>query len=384
MKILFLNYEYPPLGGGAANATAYLLDEFSLMYDVEVDLITSSIDDQYYRECLSDRIVIHRLPIGKNEKNLHFQSMKDLLVYTYKSYFFARKLLKEKKYDVVQAFFTVPCGLVAWKLHREFSVPYVVSLRGSDVPGYSDRFSFLYSFIRPIVRAIWRRASAVISNSQGLKDLALRTNSHQAIEIIQNGVDIEHFIPRAKEFSKNANTIHLTLGASRVTDRKGINYLIEAIHLLKNEYDFSLKVIGDGNAKTQLEQMVSEYGLKKQITFSGRIPREETLGYYQEADIFVLPSLNEGMSNAMLEALACGLPIITTKTGGAEELMQEGVNGLLVKQRDAKDLARALRVLAQDEPLRLRMGSASRALAESMSWQNIAKQYVEMYKKIVK
>lgn len=386
MKILFLNYEYPPLGGGAANATAYLLDEFSRMPDIEVDLVTSSVDEAYHRETIGDRIVIHRLPIGKNAKNLHFQSVKDLLTYGWKSYGFARGLLREGKYDLIQAFFTVPCGAVAKKLHRESGVPYVVSLRGSDVPGYSDRFGFLYPFLRPIVRRIWRDAAAVVSNSQGLKELALRTDPQRAIDVIPNGVDVRHFVPVFGNDEKHSRltkgalpTVHLTLGASRVTDRKGIHYLIEAIDLLKSEFVFSLKVIGEGNAKERLEKMVRERGLESQVSFVGRIPREDTLPYYQEADVFVLPSLNEGMSNAMLEALACGLPIVTTRTGGAEELVCEGVNGLLVKHADAQDLARALRTLAQDAELRERMGRESRALAETMSWEGVARQYVEMY-----
>ncbi len=384
MKILFLNYEYPPLGGGAANATAYLLEEFSRMPGVSVDLVTSSVDDQYHRESLGESVVIHRVPIGKNKSNLHFQSVKDLLMYTWKSYRFAKKLLRAEKYDVIQAFFTVPCGLVAWKLHRECTVPYIVSLRGSDVPGYSDRFSFLYPIVRVFARAIWRNAKAVISNSQGLKDLALESSSQQAISIIPNGVDTKHFSPREEKKSQEGKGLRLTLGASRVTDRKGINYLIEALYLLRDECAFSLTIIGEGNAKERLEQLVRERELQSHIDFVGRIPREETLRYYREADIFVLPSLNEGMSNAMLEALACGLPIVTTQTGGAQELVYEGVNGLLVKQRDAEDVARALRILANDADLRLRMGAASRALAESMSWERVASQYMETYTHVVK
>lgn len=383
MKVLFLNYEYPPLGGGAANATAYLLDAFSRMPDVEVDLITSSIDSEYHCDVIVDTIRIHRLPIGKHARNLHFQSVKDLLIYSVKAYFFSRKLMKATKYDIIHAFFTVPCGAIAWKLHRESGVPYIVSLRGSDVPGYSDRFSFLYSFLRPITRLIWRQASAVISNSQGLKELALQTDSHQEIAIIPNGVDTTHFLPNPKKVVQEPYILHLTLGASRVTDRKGIKYLIEAIQLLKDECPLELTVIGDGNAKARLEQLVIEYSLTSQITFVGRIPREETLRYYQAADIFVLPSLNEGMSNAMLEALSCGLPLVTTRTGGAMELVKDGENGLLVEYRDARDLARALRKVAQDADLRVRMGEKSRALVETMSWQNVATKYVEAYRKTI-
>lgn len=380
MKILFLNYEYPPLGGGAANATAYLLDEFSRMPDVSVELVTSSIDAEYRRESIGENIVIHRLPIGKNAKNLHFQSLKDLIIYSFKAYFFARKLMKREKYDMAQAFFTVPSGAVAWKLRREFGIPYIVSLRGSDVPGYSDRFGFLYPFLRPVARAIWRHATAVVSSSQGLKELALRTSPRQGIGIVPNGVDVKHFVPASEKRVQSARTLRLTLGASRVTDRKGIQYLIEAIDSLKSEYVFLLTVIGEGNAKAHLERMVRDLGLESRINFVGRIPREETLPYYQEADVFVLPSLNEGMSNAMLEALACGLPIITTRTGGAEELVREGENGFIVKHGDAQDLARALRIVAKDAILRESMGNASRSMAESMSWESVAKQYIELYK----
>ena len=84
MRILFLNYEYPPLGGGAGNATAYLLKEFAKIPGLEVDLVTSAIDKKYQLEKIGENIRIHRLPIGKNPKNLHFQSQKDLLIYAWK------------------------------------------------------------------------------------------------------------------------------------------------------------------------------------------------------------------------------------------------------------------------------------------------------------
>jgi glycosyltransferase involved in cell wall biosynthesis len=392
MRLLFLNYEYPPLGGGAANATAYLAEEFSRYDDVCVDIVTASIDGRYHTESIGDRVTVHRLPIGKNAKNLHFQSMRDLLVYAWKSYMFARKRMRTTRYDVMQAFFTVPCGVVAQALSHEFDVPYIVSLRGSDVPGYSDRFRWLYPFLRPIVRCVWRQASRVVSNSRGLRELALQTSPKQKIDIIPNGVDTQRFVPASAKSesasvpskTRDAGMLRLTLGASRITDRKGIKYLIEAMDALKTDIPFVLTVIGEGNAKARLERMVKDRGLTSRIDFAGRVPREETLAYYREADIFVLPSLNEGMSNAMLEALACGLPVITTRTGGAAELVREGVNGFLVKQGDADDLARALRTLAQDAALRKRMGAKSRLVAESMSWASVATRSVRMYRETLK
>jgi UDP-N-acetylglucosamine:LPS N-acetylglucosamine transferase len=95
MKILFFNYEYPPLGGGAANATFHILRELSKIENLEIDLVTSSHDDKYYLEKIAKNIYIHKLAIGKKDKNLHFQSVKDLFLYTWKAYFYSKKLIKK-------------------------------------------------------------------------------------------------------------------------------------------------------------------------------------------------------------------------------------------------------------------------------------------------
>ncbi|HAI74488.1 MAG TPA: hypothetical protein DCS28_00420 [Candidatus Moranbacteria bacterium] len=388
MKVLFFNYEYPPLGGGAANATAYILREFSKLADSEVDLITSSADDKYHLEPIGGNIKIHKLPIGKNEKNLHFQSQKDLLVYSWRAYFFARKMIKSARkenrpYNLTHSFFTVPCGFLSMLCKFQFNLPYIVSLRGSDVPGYSDRFVFLYKLIMPLIKFIWYNADQVISNSEGLKELAEKTKTKKKIGVIYNGIDIDHFRPEAKNISRDKFII--TPGASRVTDRKGLNYLIEAVAVLSEKYpQVYLKIMGDGNAREKLEQFVKSLDLNERIEFIGRVPREKTLNFYQEASVFVLPSLNEGMSNAMLEALAVGLPIISTNTGGASELVSDGQNGFIIKFKDSQDIAEKIEKLILDEDLRKKMSVASRELAEKMSWKTVAEKYFEEYEKIAK
>jgi glycosyltransferase involved in cell wall biosynthesis len=383
MRVLFLNYEYPPLGGGAANANAYLLDEYKNVPDLYVDLVTSSVDNQYHMEKIGERISIHRLPIGKNKNNLHFQSQKDLLVYAWKAYFFSRRLIKKNKYDLSHSFFTVPCGFLSLLFKWKSKIPYVVSLRGSDVPGYSERFKLLYMFIRPLARLIWKNAAQVIANSQGLKELALKTNPAQDIGVIFNGVDINNFFPDEKR--RDPSRFLITVGASRVTARKGINYLIEAIKILSAEYpNIYFKVLGEGNDRIRLEKLSQELKLESRVDFIGRIPREETAKYYQEADVFVLPSTNEGMSNALLEALASGLPVIVTEVGGTLELVQNGINGYVVPLRDADSIAKALKKMIDDKNSRMRMGNENRKKAESMSWNNVANKYVSIYKSIAK
>ncbi|MFA6383027.1 MAG: glycosyltransferase family 4 protein [Parcubacteria group bacterium] len=387
MKVLFLNYEYPPIGSGAANATFCILHEYAQIPELEVDLITSSASGEYVQEELGKNIKIHRLPVGKNADNLHLQTRKNLILYSIKSYFFARKLIKKAKqsgqaYELTHSFFTVPCGFVSMLLKFEFGLPYIVSLRGSDVPGYSDRFVFIYKFITPIIKLVWKKSSFVIANSQGLKDLALESRTKKEIGIIFNGVEIDRFKP--DENLRNKEKFIITVGASRITHRKGFNYLIEAIAMLSPKYpNIYAKIMGEGNAKEELEQLVKKLKLDEKIEFLGRIPRENLAPFYQEADLFVLPSLNEGMSNAMLEALSSGLPLLSTNTGGADELLKDGSNGFIIKMKDASDIAEKIEKIIANKNLQDSMGKASRELAETMSWQKVAQQYFDLYKQTI-
>lgn len=388
MKVLFFNYEYPPLGGGAANATKCILQEFAKIPDLELDLVTSSIDGECHLEKNGEKIRVHRLPIGKNETNLHFQSQKDLLVYSWRAYIFSRKLIKNAKkanqpYNLTHSFFTVPCGFLSMLLKFEFKLPYIVSLRGSDVPYYSDRFTFIYKLITPLIKFIWKRAGQVISNSEGLRELAFRSVPRQEIGIIYNGINTDQFRPSVE--NKTQEKFFITPGATRTTDRKGLNYLIEAIAKLAPKYpQVYLKIVGDGNARGKLEQMVRDLKLEKNVEFMGIVPHDKILPYYQEAKLFVFPSLNEGMSNGMLEALASGLPLISTNTGGASELVKEGENGFIIKFKDAQDIADKVEKLILDEDLLKKMALASRALAEKMSWESVAQKYFEVYKQVTK
>ncbi|MEK7598439.1 MAG: glycosyltransferase, partial [Patescibacteria group bacterium] len=394
-----------------ANATAYILREFSRIPDLEVDLVTSATGEKYELEKIGENIKIHKLPIGKNEKNLHFQSQKDLLVYAWKAYFYSKKLIKENssshqckrnngsgeftqehfgnsrhwcggKYDLTHSFFTVPCGFVSLLLKRKYKLPYIVSLRGSDVPGYSERFSFLYNLLTPLIRHIWKKSVAVVSNSKGLKELALKTNAEQPMDIIYNGIDVEHFSPKTE--ARPEGKFIITSGASRVTGRKGLRYLIEAVSSLAKRYpQIYLKIMGDGDDKKNLEILAEELKIEKRVEFLGRIPRENTAPYYQEANVFVLSSLNEGMSNAMLEALASGLPLIATDTGGSQELIKDGENGFIVKMKDSTDIAEKLEKLIVNPELVRSMGEKSRERALEMSWSSVAKSYYELYESTV-
>ncbi len=380
-RILFFNYEYPPLGGGAANATKYILNEYSYRKDIVVDLVTSSIINEYVQERIGENIIIHRLPIGKSTDSLNYQTRGELIKYTYKAYNFAKKMIKQNDYDLTHSFFAVPCGEISRKLKKKYGIPYIVSLRGADVPGYSERFDKLYKVIIPIIHRVWHDAKFVVTNSKGLTELAQKSDRNQNFLQIFNGVDTEFYKPGKRTLEDRKKEFRILL-ASRLSRRKGFNYAIEAFVELFDMYPHIRMQIagGEGNAMEELKEQVKNYRLDGRVTFSGLYTKEESPKIYNSADVFVMPSLNEGMSNNLLEALASGLPVLMTPTGGAEELVRDGENGYLIKMKDKNSIVERLKILIENPELCDGFGHASRLIAETMSWENVASEYVKLYK----
>jgi L-malate glycosyltransferase len=363
-----LNYEYPPLGGGAANATAHILQQFAGRDDLHVDLVTSSVGAAR-TERPHENITIHFVAIGKRG-SLHHQSLRELLAYTHRGGRLARRLARERDYDVCHAFFGVPCGWMA----RKLPMPYIVSLRGSDVPYYSARFRWADRLLlRRLSPRIWRRAAAVVANSQGLRRLARQCAPGQLIEVIPNGVDTEMFRPGPR-----GDGALRVVCAARLIRRKGIGYLIDAVARL-SDVDVRLTLVGEGAHEPELRRQVDRLGLVGRVEFAGLVMHERMQEIYSQADVFALPSLNEGMSNTALEALAAGLPLILTDTGGTEELLRNGCNGVLVPMRSSAAICEVLHHYAADADLTARHGAESRHIAESMSWQAVADAYADLY-----
>ncbi|MBU0707877.1 glycosyltransferase family 4 protein [Patescibacteria group bacterium] len=368
-----LNYEFPPLGGGAGNATYYLLKEFSNHRDLKIDLITSSVDT-YKHHVFAPNINIHFLDIGK-KGNLHYQSEANLIKYSWGAYRFAKKLKQKNDYGLIHAFFGIPCGYVA----KLLKLPYLVSLRGSDVPYYNPRFKFLDKVIfQRLSRSIWEKAAQVTTNSEGLKKLALQTYPEKNIQVIYNGVDV-------KEFQSNSATKSFNIiSTSRFIRRKGIEYLIKGFADFYKKYQTGILIlVGSGNLEQELKDLVKKFDLDTVVDFRGTASHEQISHIYREADIYVLPSLNEGMSNSVLEAMASSQPIIATDTGGTKELI-DSTNGFIIQKQNSHDIFQALEKLYLDKNLRTQMGQASRKKAEQLSWNKMADQYLSLYTKHAK
>jgi glycosyltransferase involved in cell wall biosynthesis len=285
--------------------------------------------------------------------------------------------LRENNYDLVHAFFGFPTGWLCYRSTKK--LPYIISLRGSDVPGKHARLKLDYKILGPVFGAIWTKATALVAPSQGLKDRALRFLPSVMIDIISNGVDLDRFYP---DQNKERPDILKLLTVGRLSVTKRIPMLIDAIEILhKDDLKVRFIIAGGGQVQQQLREIILQRGLSDVIELAGRISPENMPRVYRQNDILISASMQEGMSNAMLEAMASGLPIITTRCEGVEELIDD--NGLVVEPANAEEIAKAVRKLADNQQFCKQMSIAARKQAEKFSWNKVALSYVEQYHKIL-
>jgi glycosyltransferase involved in cell wall biosynthesis len=377
MNILMLNYEFPPIGGGAGKVHLNMLREYSNRNDLNIDVLTSAPQPGNQIIRLFDNINIHK--VGVHKKNLHFWRRIEIFEWIIKAGLYYRKMIKQKKYDFVHSFFGFPTG---WFCYRSRSkLPYIISLRGSDVPGKNLRFAFEYKLLGLIFTAIWKNASALIACSEGLKQRALRFYPEVKIDVIPNGVDIEKFRPVSENRIKKSDIIRLiTVGRLSITKR--VDILIDAVKILVEQgKNVKLLIVGGGPLKDSLEKLTTQKNLTNFIEFKGIVDSEQMPQFYQNSDLYISATMQEGMSNAMLEAMASGLPIITTQCEGIDELIKE--NGIIVKDETADEIAKTISELVMNTGKLESMSRAARKLSENFTWKSISEEYLKFYQKIL-
>ena len=375
MKILMLNYEFPPIGGGAGRAHLCMLKEFAGNNNLVIDVLTSAPRPGFTVENFSENITIYK--VGVHKKNLHYWRKIEVIEWLLKAQRHYRKLLRENNYDLAHAFFGFPTGWLSYRTANK--LPYIISLRGSDVPGKHARLKLDYKVFGPLFKVIWKKAAALVANSEGLKNRALRFLPSVAIDVIPNGVELDRFLP--SQTNKTTDTLQLlTVGRLSVTKR--VELLIDAVEMLhKDGHKVRFTIVGGGQMERKIRQMVSERSLGDIIEITGRIGPEEMPQVYTQNDIFISATMQEGMSNAMLEAMASGLPIITTRCEGVEELIAG--NGIIIEQANAEEIAEAIKKLADNRQTCMKMSVAARERAEKFSWENASEQFFDYYNKVL-
>jgi glycosyltransferase involved in cell wall biosynthesis len=384
LRVLLLNYEYPPNGGGAGVATEMLARSLAAR-GARVDVVTAGAADLADATLLWDGVAdeegvltVHRVKCRRT--SVHKAGMLDAASYLMAARPTIRRLLSLHEYDVAHFFFSLPTGALLPFLDLR-DVPVVVSLRGSDVPGYDPHDRALvraHALLRPLTRWIWRRADRVVAVCDSLGSLGRRTLPELRYSVVPNGVDLDRFRPAGRRAFR-ADRLRC-LAVARLVERKGLRDLIRALALLERGR-FELDIVGAGPDERTLRQLASELGVAAEVRFSGALGRSAVAARYRAADLFTLPSDAEAFGNVFAEALASGLPIVGTNVGGIPDLVQHGLNGLLVPPGDPAAIAGAIRTLADDPARRREIARRNRRRAEAtLDWDQITTRYISVYR----
>ncbi len=379
MNVLIINYEFPPVGGGGGIATYYIARELGRK-GYSVSVLTSHFRELRWYEELED-IQIYRVPVLRKRRD--YCSVFEMASFILTSLPMLLYMLIKHRYDLIHIFFGVPSGPLGYVAKKLFGIPYLIRMGGGDVPGFRPfQYKRLYTLLTPFLNVLWRNAEFLVANSEGLRKMAKRVFPDLPIHVIPNGVDMHRFTNGHARVPANEVRI---LFVSRLIMRKGLQFLIKAIPMVceQTNVPFLIKVVGDGPDKDKLITQIDDLGVNKSFRFYGYVDHEKLPEYYLDADIFVLPSLAEGMPNVVLEAMGSGLPVVATKVPGSEELVHHGENGFLVDSGDSQALARALTKLINDRALREKMGRAAKDIVKNYTWETIAEQYIALYKQAI-
>jgi glycosyltransferase involved in cell wall biosynthesis len=364
---MMLNYEYPPIGGGASPITRALSEELAGAGHA-VDVVTMGYGDLPFREELLDgRLRVFRVPA------LRASPVRAITVemasYVLSALPVALGLAARHRYDLIHAHFLMPTGVLAAALKRLTGLPLVVTIHGSDVPGYNpDRFKRGHRLLAPLWRQIVQQADAIISPSQYLRGL-LQRGADAPVDVIPYGFEL----PTAGGAPRRRRILF----ASRLFPRKGAQHMLQALEGV-DLAGWEVVIAGDGPMLGPLQEQARQLGID--VQFPGFVKGQALQDLYTSSAIFVFPSLHDNFPVVLLEALSAGCAVITNNVTGMPEVVGEA--GVLVKPHDIAGLRAAITGLMGDEARREQLGDMARRRVEGFAWERILAQHLDLYGRV--
>jgi glycosyltransferase involved in cell wall biosynthesis len=376
LKVLLVNYEYPPIGGGAGNATMFIARALYELGHTPIVLTSAYGGNAGFEE--ADGVGVHRVKVRR--RNADRATSAEMLSFVVAALRSGPEIVSARQIQGVIVFFTLPCGPIALRLLRTRGIPYIVSLRGGDVPGLVPEINLLHKLLAPVRRSVLQHATAVVANDAGLAGLSLKTDSFP-VKVIPNGVDSRFFCPSDKKRARVGPTTVLFVG--RFHKQKNLPFLLEQMARLQTAAPdgWRLSLVGDGDERAALELTAGRLGLGNVISWHGwQKDKQSLLRLYQQADVVVNPSHYEGMPNVVLEAMGCGLPVVASDIPGNDTLVRQGETGFLFPPGNGDAFRSALQEVRDRPELARSMGESGRRRVEKhFSWTSVASRYLELF-----
>jgi len=370
MRILVLNYEFPPVGGGGGRAAEDICRGLARMgHDVRVQ---TSLVKGLPRLELRDGYEIYRSWAMRRRADRC--SVPEMFAWVVTNFLPSLRHAVTWKPDLIHVHFAVPTGAVGLIVSLLTGVPYVLSTQLGDVPGgVPEQTDHLFKILKPFTGPIWRRAAAVTVPAEHIRELAVQAY-HVPVETVPNSVDLN----QVRQSPSRPGPLRRLIFAGRFNPQKNLIFLTDLLKRIA-DLDWRLDMCGDGPMMEEVKAAITSGGLDARVKLRGWVAPEEVEQLMAESDVLVLPSLSEGMPVVGLRALAAGLAIAGSRVGGITDLVEDRVNGVLFPPDDLDAAEEALREMLSSDDLLASMKKAARSLAERFDLQRVAETYEEIF-----
>lgn len=358
---------------------------------------------------LSDRgHQVQVITIVKNRRNVqrHFEGLgydvvclPSLPILVYPGYRFTlplgllRRRFKKDKPDIIHAHTQFTVGREAVRCAKALDIP-IVGTSHTFFDHYLKHAKINYKWGEKLAWKYTTRyynlCEAVLIPSRSLAEAMTKNGLHRYVEIVPNPINPIFFqtVPNSAEKKKLKSEMGIRgkslVYMGRVSYEKSIDKVLEAFNLVLEECpDTQLMIIGDGPEKKKLEKMAQNMGIAKKIVFTGYLQGDDLVRAMQSNEIFITASVSENMPLSVLEAMACGLPIIAVSALGIPEIVKDGQNGCLAQSNEPSELAqKILNILSEDSKL-AEFSRVSLEFAKQYTHNQVCDQHEEIYKKII-
>lgn len=379
MKIAMIIDAWNPIVGWWQVHVKHICEKLILHHDCEIDLFVRALQDEAgdiynQNEILFDG-KLRIIRCGKSQDFFYFPER-------VRSIFslFLRVIQENKiqKYDIIHAHSFL--ALFSWKLASIYlSLPYIWTVHGANLLDTWKKG--LYYFVEKFLVTVVQYDTLITVGNSFLK----HKNRNKNIVVIPNGVNIEDFENISSEKSKDAFKI---LFVWRYEWTKGIDILIEAIHLLGVDFLEKMKIevhlIGYGYQEIEYKKLVKKYQLEKFIIFRGKIQGKELITEYASSHLFILPSRSEWFGMTIIEAMAAKVPVIATRCGGPEDIIEHWINGFLIEKENPQALKKQIEafLFLGREQIEILKRNAYMKVIQKFTWDTVTEKIYWEYKKI--
>jgi glycosyltransferase involved in cell wall biosynthesis len=362
MKIVLLSAFYEPFMSGAEQLVKELAERLGSEHEIVV--VTARLDRHLPRR--EERPFFKLRRVGLGHKSL------DKFLYPVLAAWSVWRLKPDIVHAVMESYAGGALVLVKFFCPRQ---PTVLTLQSGDLDSPEKQGRFL---IRRFQKVIHRTPDHLTAISHFLAERAIRLGVPATkITVIPNGVDLSRLPPKPPLLSSTRQVICI----ARLSWEKGLAYLLRAWPAVSQVFpEARLVLVGAGPERAALEQLVVELGIKSTVEFRGALPHAAALAEMARSEVFVCPSLAEGLGIVFIEAQACGVPVIGTRVGGIPEVIEHEETGLLVPPRDVEALGQALIRLLSDRDLAHRLAAEAERRVPRFDWTNIVEQFRVVYR----